>query len=214
MRVLFRVVQGVSCRGHTTERYVPNSRAFKEWFTRVRAGDPSAGAEFVLAFTPVVRRVVRARLARLRLAHLVDPSDVCQTVLVGFFARLTPAWPPVESADQLTAFLLGMARNKIRDEVRRHTAGRRDHRRVHHCRTADPLAHAVSPAPSPGAVVAGNELYALALGLLTAEELALLEDRMGGADWEAIAADRGLPAGVLRQKLSRAVRRVRRRLGD
>lgn len=192
---------------------MPHARAFQEWFDRVRVGDPSAGAEFVLSFTPVVRKVVRARLARLRLTHLVDPSDVCQTVLVGFFARLTTAWPAVESAEQLTAFLLAMARNKLRDEVRRHTAVRRDHRRVRQFRTADPLAHAVSPAPSPVAVAAGNELYERALELLTPEELELLEQRMGGADWRAIAAGRGVPAGVLRQKFSRAVRRVRRTLG-
>jgi DNA-directed RNA polymerase specialized sigma24 family protein len=189
---------------------VPHARTFKEWFDRVRGGDPDAGAEFVLAFTPVVRKFVRARLARLGLLHLVDPLDVCQTVLVGFFARLTATWPPVDSTEQLTAFLLTIARNKIADEARRNAAGRR----FHQDRTADPLGNVVSPAPSPGAVVAGNELYELARRLLTAEELELLEDRLGGAAWGAIAAHRGIPAGVLRQKLSRAVRRVRRRLGE
>lgn len=192
---------------------MPQSRAFPEWLANLREGDPGAASEFVLALTPVLRKVVRARLARLRLGHLVDPADVCQTALIGFFARLTPAWPPVGSADQLTALVLAIARNKIRDEVRRHTADRRDHRRVRQSRADDPLANLVSTAPSPGAVVAGQELHALALALLSGEELALLEDRLGGADWEAIAADRGVPAGVLRQKLSRAVRRVRERLG-
>ena len=189
---------------------MPHARGFGEWFDRVRGGDPDAGAEFVLAFTPVVRKFARARLARLGLSQFVDPADVCQTVLVGFFARLTAAWPPVGSAEQLTAFLLTIARNKIADESRRHAAGRR----LHRDRTADSLLNVASPAPSPGAVVAGNELYELALRLLSAEELELLEDRLGGADWRAIAADRGVPAGVLRQKLSRAVRRVRSRLGE
>lgn len=193
---------------------MPNSRAFQEWLARLRAGDHGAASEFVVTFAPAVRKVVRARLARLRLGHLVDPSDICQTVLIGFFARLAPAWPPADSAEQLTGLLLAIARNKIRDEVRRHTADRRDHRRVRRFRTADPLANLTSAAPSPGAVVAGQELYDLALGLLSPDELRLLEDRLGGADWGAIAAERGVPAGVLRQQLSRAVRRVRERLGD
>jgi RNA polymerase sigma factor (sigma-70 family) len=193
---------------------VPHAHAFQEWFDRVRSGDTAATAEFVVSFSPVVRKVVRARLARLRLVHLVDPSDVCQTVMAGFFTRLTPAWPPVDSAERLTALLIAIARNKIRDEVRRYTAGRRDHRRVLRSRTADPLVNLVSPVSSPGDIAAVHELYERALRLLTAEELALLEDRLSGADWEAIAARRGLPAGVLRQKLSRAVGRVRRQLGS
>jgi RNA polymerase sigma factor (sigma-70 family) len=189
------------------------ARTFQEWLDRVRACDSAAVAEFVRSFTPIVRKVVRARLVRLRLIHLVDPSDVCQTVLVGFFTRLEPTWPLVDSPEQLTSFLLAIARNKIRDELRRHTARRRDYRRICSSHT-DPLAHVVSPAPSPVAVVSSTELCGLARGLLTAEELELLEDRLSGADWEMIAADRGVPAGVLRQKLSRAVRRVRQRLGE
>jgi RNA polymerase sigma factor (sigma-70 family) len=208
------LVEIVSLRENTTERSVPSPRTFQEWFDRVRGGDPAAASEFVVSFAPVVRKVVRARLARLRLVHLVDPSDVCQTVMVGFFTRLTPTWPPVDSAERLTALLLAIARNKVRDEVRRHTAVRRDHRRVRQSRSADPLANLVSPVPSPGDTAAVHELHELALRLLTAEELALLEDRLSGADWEAIAARRGLPADVLRQKLSRAVGRVRRRLGQ
>jgi RNA polymerase sigma factor (sigma-70 family) len=200
-------------QNNTTERSVPPARTFQEWFDQVRGGDPAAAAEFVVSFAPVVRKAARARLTRLRLVHLVDPSDVCQTVMVGFFTRLTPVWPPVDSAERLTALLLAIARNKIRDEVRRHTAVRRDHRRVRQSQTADPLANLAAPVPSPGDTAAVHELYELALRHLTAEELALLEDRLSGADWETIATRRGLPAGVLRQKLSRAVGRVRRRLG-
>jgi RNA polymerase sigma factor (sigma-70 family) len=196
------------------ERFVPSALAFQEWFDRVRGGDPAAATEFVRAFTPIVRKAARRRLTRLRLMHLLDPSDVCQTVLVGFFTRLKPTWPPVASAEQLMSFLLAIARNKIRDELRRQTAGRRDHRRVRSAHTTDPLALVVSPAPSPGAVVASNELFELVRRLLTAEELGLLDDRLGGADWEAIAADRGVSAGVLRQKMSRAVQRLRTHFGS
>jgi DNA-directed RNA polymerase specialized sigma24 family protein len=151
-------------------------------------------------------------LTRLRLGHLIDPLDVCQAVLGSFFARITAAWPPVETASQLTALIVAIARNKVRDEARRHTAGRRDHRRVVTDQVATRLQRVEARGPSPSKVVAWKELYDQALRHLTADERVLLEERLAGRCWPAIAADRGVPAGVLRQKLNRAVRRVRHQL--
>jgi RNA polymerase sigma factor (sigma-70 family) len=191
---------------------VPPPPSFEQWLVRIREGDPAAASELVVSFTPVLRRVVRTRLARLRLVRLVDPLDVCQAVLGSFFARVTTGWPPVESAGQLTALLVTIARNKIRDEARRHTAVRRDHRRVVPGGADDRLDHAEARDPSPSKVVAWKELYEQAMRHLAADERALLEERLTGRTWTAIAADRGVPASVLRQKLHRAVHRVRRQL--
>jgi DNA-directed RNA polymerase specialized sigma24 family protein len=188
--------------------------AFEQWLVRIREGDPAAASELVVSFTPVLRRVVRVRLARLRLVRLVDPLDICQAVLGSFFARVTAGWPPVESADQLTALLVTIARNKIRDEARRHTAVCRDHRRVAPGGAEDRLDQAEARDPTPSTVVAWKELYEQALRHLATDERTLLEERLAGRTWSTIAADRGAPACVLRQKLHRAVCRVRRRLAS
>src|SRR5262249_35427156 len=156
--------------------------------------------------------MVRVRLNQWRLARVVDPLDVCQAALASFFARLNAAWPPAESANQLTALLVAIARNKIQDEARRQTAGRRDHRRVHPTESADRLIQVVDLDPSPSKQVARAELYELALRRLTVEERHLLEERLADRPWAAIAADRGLPVELVRQKLNRAVKRVRRQL--
>jgi RNA polymerase sigma factor (sigma-70 family) len=186
--------------------------AFEQWLARIREGDPAAASELVVSFTPVLRRVVRVRLARARLVRLLDPLDVCQAALGSFFARVTAGWPPVTSADELKAVLVTIARNKIRDEARRHTAVRRDHRRVVPSGAEGRLDRAEARDPSPCEVVAWKELYEQAMRHLGADERALLEERLAGRSWPAIAADRGAPAGALRQKLNRAVRRVRRQL--
>lgn len=185
---------------------------FAGWLARLRTGDAATAAELVTRATPLLRRVIRARLTQLRLIRVIDPLDVCQATLASFFARLTVSWPPAKSADQLTALLVTMARNKIQDEVRRHTAGCRDHRRLRTTDPADRMSQFAALDPSPSNQVARIELYQQALGRLTTEERHLLEERLSGRSWSAIAADCRLSAELVRQKLNRAVKRVRRQL--
>jgi RNA polymerase sigma factor (sigma-70 family) len=187
--------------------------SFGDWFGRVKAGDQTAAAELAVSLAPILRKVVRARLSHLRLSGLVDPLDVCQAVFGSFFARAAEGRLAVKSAEQLRALLVTIALNKCRDEARRHTAGRRDHRRVVHCRTNDQLGRLASREQAPVTLVSQHELLERALRQLSAEERVLLEERIMGRNWAVIAAARGVPARVLRQRLSRALHRVRRRLG-
>ena len=185
---------------------------FAGWLARLRTGDAATAAELVMRATPLLRRVIRVRLTQLRLVRVIDPLDVCQATLASFFARLTVTWPPAKSSDQLTALLVTMSRNKIQDEVRRHTAGCRDHRRVRTTDVADRLSQFAALDPSPSKQLARLELCQQALGRLSSEERRLLEERLSGRSWSAIAADCRLSAELVRQKLNRAVKRVRRQL--
>lgn len=187
-----------------------DSPPFAEWLDRVRAHDPAAAAELVAAVTPLLRRVVRDRLVRFRLGRVVDPQDVCQAAFGRFFARVSAVWPPVETATDLRALLAAIARNRARDEARRYTAGRRDHRRDVRPAAAGRLTEVASREPSPGHALADRELFDRAVTRLSADEQGLLEDRLAGRPWAAIAADRGVSAVAVRQQFNRAVRRVRR----
>jgi RNA polymerase sigma factor (sigma-70 family) len=180
--------------------------------SRLQAGDSAAAAELVARVTPVLRRVIRVHLTRLRLVRVIDPLDVCQATLASFFARLTVSWPQAKSSSHLTALLVAIARNRIRDEARWYTAGCRDHRRVRTTDPADRLFQLAALDPSPSKQAAWTELYEQALRRLTADERQLLEERLAGRSWAAIAAGRQLSDEVLRQKLNRAVKRVRRQL--
>lgn len=189
---------------------MPHMPSFADWLARVRAGDPAAAAELVVLFTPRVRRFVRTRLAHVHIARLVDPQDVTQEVLGTFFARVDAAWPPVGTAGELAALLVAIARNKVRDQMRRYAAARRDHRRTAGP-AGDDLDRVESRDPTPSTVMAWKELYARAFAHLSADERVLFEDRLHGRTWADIAAARGVTTGVLRQQLHRAVVRIRRR---
>jgi len=187
---------------------------FPEWISNVRDGDPSAWSQLVERFTPVLRRVIKARLNQRRMSSLIDPLDVCQIVLGSFFARVAGSWPQVESMDQLTSLLIAIARNRIRDELRRHTAIRRDHRRRICSDLTRPQLHQLEARGlSPCQVFDYIELRERVSSHLTVEEWSLLEDRLAGRTWASIASERGNPEVALRKKLNRAVQRVRLSLG-
>jgi RNA polymerase sigma factor (sigma-70 family) len=185
---------------------------FPEWIGTIRERDPLASAQLVEIFTPILRRVIRARLIHRRVSCLVDPMDVCQNVFGSFFARIASCWPLVESMDQLTALMVTMARNRLRDELRRHSAVRRDHRRLGFDRGVIQLHQLEARNPSPSQVVDYLELRASVLSHLTHDEWSLLEDRLAGRSWASIADERGNPVTSLRKRLNRAVLRIRQRL--
>jgi hypothetical protein len=115
---------------------------------------------------------------------------------------------------QLTALMIAMARNSVRDELRRHTAIRRDHRRRDASDRSRIQLHKLEARDlSPCEVIDYLELRDRVLRQLSVDEWSLLEDRLAGRSWESIADERGNPAVVLRKKLNRAVQRVRNTLG-
>jgi RNA polymerase sigma factor (sigma-70 family) len=193
---------------------VPQSTFF-QWIRSVRERDAIASSQLVEMLTPVLHRVIRGRLVRSSIGSLIDPLDVCQIVFGSFFARVAESWPRVESMDQLTALMIAIARNRVRDELRRHTAIRRDHRRRDASgRTRIQLQQLEARGLSPFQVIDYLELRDMVLRQLTDDEWSLLEDRLAGRTWESIADERGNPAIVLRKKLNRAVQRVRHSLGS
>ncbi len=190
-----------------------SAHSFPQWIARIRDGEPFASAQLVDFYAPVLRRVIAARLSHRRLGRLIDPLDVSQIVFCSFFARLSCAWPSVETLDQLTALLITMARNRLRDELRRHRAGRRDHRRIEEGRDRD-LLQVEARGQSPSEAADYREFYERLLRNLTGDEWSLLEDRLAGRTWASIAVERGDPAALLRKKLNRAVLRVRLRFAQ
>jgi len=182
---------------------------FPNWIERIRKRDAIACSQFVEFFTPVLRRVIKTKLIQRRVGSLIDPLDICQIVFGSFFSRVEGCWPQVESMDQLTALMITMARNRLRDELRRHTVTRRDHRRrVGHDGTQPQLHQLEAKDQTPCQVLNYRELRDRVLCQLTEEEWSLLEDRIGGRAWASIACERGNAEVVLRKKLNRAILRI------
>jgi RNA polymerase sigma-70 factor (ECF subfamily) len=185
--------------------------SFQALIQRVRSGDAEAATELVKKYEPGIRRAVRIRLTNQRLQRVLDSMDICQSVMANFFVRAAAGQFELDEPGQLLKLLATMARNKLRDQVRKQSAGRRDSRRVQSGPEA--LEAIADPNDSPSQIVAGRELIENMRLQLSERERYLADQRTMGQDWSAIAADLGESPEALRKQLARAIDRVARQLG-
>jgi DNA-directed RNA polymerase specialized sigma24 family protein len=116
----------------------------------------------------------------------------------------------VADPKELRRLLAAIARNKVAAQARRHSAGRRDFRRLERLDGASRIAAADA---SPGSVVASEELVRELRARLTEEERTIADLRALGRKWNEIALELGGTADGRRVQLQRAAGRVRRELG-
>jgi RNA polymerase sigma-70 factor (ECF subfamily) len=179
--------------------------------SRVRAGDESAAVELVRRYEPALRLEIRLRLSDPKLRRLLEPADLCQSVLKSFFVRAASGQFELDSPEKLLALLRTMARNKVAQQTRKQHARRRDLRRdVSLDEDVLPLAAAD---PSPSRIAIGREMWEAFRGRLTAEELQLADLRSQGCEWAEIAQELGGTPQARRKQLARAVDRAARALG-
>jgi RNA polymerase sigma-70 factor (ECF subfamily) len=184
---------------------------FAEFLRRVRAGDERAAVELVRRYEPALRLEIRLRMRDPKLRRLLEPADLCQSVLKSFFVRAASGQYDLDGPEKLMALLLTMARNKVAQQSRRQQARRRDLRRVVSLdATLPPLR---SADPSPSRVAIGREVLEAFRGRLTPEERRLADLRAQGFGWAEIARELGRTPQALRKQLSRAVARAARELG-
>jgi DNA-directed RNA polymerase specialized sigma24 family protein len=186
-------------------------RPFGEFLRRVRAGDERAAVELVQRYEPSLRLEIRLRLRDPKLRRLLEPDDLCQSVLKSFFVRAASGQYDLDSPAKLLALLRKMARYKVSKQSRKHRALRRDLRReVSLPDGASPLAGA---GPSPSRIVIGRELLDAFRDRLTAEERRLADLRSEGCEWSEIARVLGGTPQARRKQLARGVERAARQLG-
>jgi DNA-directed RNA polymerase specialized sigma24 family protein len=132
-------------------------------------------------------------------------------VLAKFFLHKLASRCQLDDADQLTRLLVRMARNKVRDALRKLRA-RRSGKRLEQA-DADAVVHNLANGDStPSTIVASQELLQHIHLRLSDDEKSLAQMRLLGLDWLAIAAHVGRSPDALRKKLARALDRVKREL--
>jgi len=172
----------------------------------VGQGDPSAAAEVVQRFEPKIHQAIRKPLRYSLLRRELDPHDISQVVLAKFFVGNLAVRCEIVHPEQLTRLLVRMARNKIRDELRKLRARHRAGRRIEHTNLADAV---VSNDFSPIKIVANQELLQVIYMRLDDDTRQLAEERYMGTKWSAIARTEGKSSEAIRKKLARAMERVR-----
>jgi RNA polymerase sigma-70 factor (ECF subfamily) len=201
----------------TTERHddprgaAEDDTPFAEFLRRVRAGDEWAAVELVRRYEPALRLEIRLRLKDPKLRRLLEPADLCQSVLKSFFVRAAAGQYDLDSPGELLALLRKMARNKVAEQTRKQHAMRRDLRRdVSLHEGAQPVAGAD---PSPSRIAIGRETLAAFRERLTPAELQLADLRSQGCEWSEIARELGRTTQALRKQLARGVNRAAREIG-
>lgn len=160
---------------------------------RIALGDLSAEDEFVRAFAPSVREVLRHRL------HARDAvDDLCHDTLCAALLHLRHA--DLREAARLPAYVWGIARNLAR-------AHGRERRETPAC-DLDPPDRRADPERSAMAAESRERLRT-ALARLAARDRALAEGLLLGEDKAAACARLGLSPPVFDVAKFRALRRLR-----
>ena len=186
---------------------------FTEFISRVRAGDERAAEELVRRYEPEIRMDVRAwlRFRDPRLRRVFDSTDICQSVLARFFVGAAVGDFDLDEPSQLIRLLVGMARNRLSEEVKHHHRQRRDVRRVGASQPDGDIADRTEETPSEQ--ISHIELLQLFRQRLSEEERMVADLRSQGLDWEAVARAIGGTGEARRKQLTRAVARVEQELG-
>jgi RNA polymerase sigma-70 factor (ECF subfamily) len=198
-------------RGDDPREPAEDDTSFADFLCRIRTGDEQAAAELVSRYEPALRLEIRMRMKDPKLRRLLEPADLCQSVLKSFFVRATTGQYDLDSPEKLLALLRTMARNKVVQQTRRQRALRRDLRRDVSLHEGIP--HAVAADPSPSRIAIGREMLDAFRGKLTEEERQLADLRSQGCDWAEIARQLGGSPQALRKQLARAANRAARQLG-
>ena len=105
---------------------------FVEFIRRIRQGDQAAAEALIRRYEPEIRLEIRTwlRVRDPRLRRVFDSMDICQSVLAIFFVRAAIGEFELDEPTQLIRLLVGMARNRLAEQVRFHQRQRRDVRRT------------------------------------------------------------------------------------
>jgi RNA polymerase sigma-70 factor (ECF subfamily) len=183
---------------------------FRELLSRVRSGDADAQAELYCRYESVIRRSVRIHRFSGRMRRLLESADICQLVMMSFMHRAGDGQFDLETSKDLLHLLAEMTKNKVIDQARRQTAGRRDVRRTQG--GIDEIDHRDAHG-TPSQEIVMRELFDKVREKFSAEEWRLAELRLfQQLEWDDVASQVGASPEALRKKLERAYERVRQSL--
>ncbi len=192
---------------------MPDGAQFRELIRRVRNRDQEAARELATRYENAIRRVVRIHLRDVRMRQVLDSMDICQSVLASFFVRTALGQYELDSPDQLIHLLTAITRNKLRNQVSRMQAQRRDIRKGVAIDDDDAGIVVADRASDPSEQASAREILQKVCERLDNSERYLAEQRSIGRTWPELAEELGATDVALRKKLTRALDRVMAELG-
>ena len=186
---------------------MPADDGFEDLVGRVRAGDQDAADELARMFEPFVLRYVRFAMRKRRNYPVIHSrfgsSDVCQSVLASLFVGLRDGRFELKHPEQVERLLRVMSRFKIGAESRKLSVILRE------LIDRESALDQADSGPGPEKTVDDKDLVEAVVNHFTSVELGILQRRLDGDTWPAIAAQLGESAEALRKTLARAIDRVK-----
>lgn len=177
---------------------------FEELMQRVRDGCPEATKQLVSEYGPHILSVVRRRLHQ-RLRARFDSFDFVQDVWASFFTSPPPRQEFAQPED-LIAYLVKMARNKVVNEFRQNVqTQKRNLNREHSLdgSAAHEAACLIGPDPTPSQVFLAEERWQELLAAQPKHYQQILDLRRQGMSPSDIAKAVGMNERTVRRVLAK-----------
>jgi RNA polymerase sigma-70 factor (ECF subfamily) len=182
---------------------------FTDLMERARSGEPAAVRAFLSQFEPEVRMMVRARLPK-KLRTQFDSSDFMQAVWQSFFYDLQKQnRQEFANRDHLRGFLVGVVRNKVREQHRRLTRTEkynlaREERLYVRRGDREVVREVPSPDPSPSETAQAGDFLAKLTAGRSPREVEVITLRCQGLTQHEIAARTGVHERTVRRIIESA----------
>lgn len=175
-----------------------------QWLlARWRDGDQEAAHELFRRYSERLLALVRSRLSH-KISARLDPEDIVQSVYRCFFSNVGQDHVVLERSGDLWRLLVTITMNKVIDQTRRQSAGRRSVERELHGSFADdefgPGSEVLARGPSPEDAAAVLEEVEHVMNSLEPLHRRIVELRLQGHSTAEIANEV--------QRTERTVRRV------
>jgi RNA polymerase sigma-70 factor (ECF subfamily) len=182
------------------------STEFASLMRRLRDGSEEAAWELVERFSSSVQRVIRRSLNE-QMRSKFDSIDFVQAVWFSLF-RERERFNNFQSPAQLTAFLMGMAKNKLAHEHRRRLQTKKhDLRREQPVNSEDhDYGYQDSHCPRPSQIAQARELWNSIIAGESDQNHRIVKLRLAGMTYEEIGSTLGIHERTARRVIDRLSR--------
>lgn len=180
---------------------------FGDLIERLQDGDDSAASELFDQFRKPLLRALSRRIPG-KLQSRFGASDLAQAVWCSIFQNPEDL-SRFETPDELRAFLLKVARNKLFDETRKHAGTqRRDKSREQHLDASLQDAGLTSNNASASQLVQCDDLMSVLRRDLPVRDQQMVEERRNGATIQELAEKYKLNERTIRRVFERLERKI------
>jgi RNA polymerase sigma factor (sigma-70 family) len=170
---------------------------FQDFLAELQSGDPQVVEKLLHQLAPFLRQVIRMHMVDGRLRHVLDTSDILQSLLKDFLTRRASGHGfAVGQEGGLRAYLAAAVHHKVRSRLRKERR---------HAGSLPPEWETDDSQLNTTQNIEDRDLLAAVRGRLTEGKRQLFDLKAQGLTWAEVAERTGDRPNTLRIRLRRAV---------